>query len=197
VAVERAAGARYTLIAIALHWSIAALIVLNLVIGWTFRSFEPEARRAIMNLHRSVGLTVLMLTLLRIAWRLSHRPPPLPGHLTAFERWAARAVHLAFYTLLLAIPLAGWTLSSAWRPPRPIGFWGAPFPPLPLPAMSDSVAHQVLNGAAIVHEKLGWALAALLLLHLLAALKHQWVDRDNELGRMIPGLTHEMGPGRR
>jgi cytochrome b561 len=173
----------------ALHWSIALLIALNLAFGWTFRSFEPETRRAILSLHRSVGLTVLILTVIRILWRLTHKPPPIPEHLSALERKAAVTVHLLIYMLMLAVPLAGWTLSSAWRPPRPIRFWGEPFPSLPLPPMSDATAHGVLNGAAILHERLAWGLAILVALHICAALKHQFFDRDGELARMIPWLS--------
>ncbi len=178
---------RYSAVAIVLHWSIAGLIAANLLLGWTFRSFEPETRRLIMATHRSIGLTVLMLTCMRILWRLTHKRPPFPEHLGPFVRTIASAVHATLYGLTLAVPLAGWILSSSWQPPRAFRFWGLPFPFFPEPPMSADATRALLNGAAIVHERLAWVLAALVLLHVSGALKHQLLDRDGELGRMMPG----------
>ena len=176
---------RYTKVAVGLHWLIALIVIGNLVGGLTIDAFLDSADpamvawgRTIMGVHKAMGLLVIALTLVRIGWRLANPPPPLPAHMTPLERRLAGLGHLAFYMLLLALPLTGWALVSTGKVPRPVSIFGVfDVPPLPLPA--------ALHGTAGPgHELLGWMMVATLALHVLAAVKHRWFDRDNLLARM-------------
>ena len=179
----------YTGGAIALHWLIALLIIGNLIGGLVmvqlFDSADPQAKAAgyvIVGIHKAVGITVLGLTLLRIVWRLTHRPPPLPDHMTPLERWLARGTHLLFYALMLALPLTGWLMSSASVRRFPISWFGlfdVPF----LPIAQDKAAAATLGDR---HELLAWVAIATLALHVAGALKHHFLDRDPVLARMLP-----------
>jgi cytochrome b561/polyisoprenoid-binding protein YceI len=192
--------ARYTAVAVVLHWAIAAAIVLNLGLGWWMHEAIEDrdwAARAIaaFQLHKSVGLTVLALSLLRLAWRLAHRPPPLPEAMRAWEALAARAAHWAFYALMVAVPLSGWLYASTqWREDGPLvvptlwfGLFEVPhlFGLDELPARLREDAADALED---VHEWLAWAMAGLLGLHVAAALKHRFIERDFVMASMRPGL---------
>lgn len=176
---------RYTRVAVGLHWLIALIVIGNLIGGLTVDTFLDSADtamvalgRTIMGFHKALGLSVIALTLVRIGWRLANPPPPLPSHMTPMERRLARLTHLAFYALLLALPLTGWALASTGKVPAPISIFGLfAMPPLPLPAALHATAGEG-------HELLGWVMVAMLALHVLAAVKHQWFDRDNLLARM-------------
>lgn len=174
---------RYSRGAIWLHWIIAALVVVNLAIGLLHDSLLEGVAGAIP-LHKSIGLSVLALTLARIGWRLTHRPPRLPVDLPAWERGAARASHVAFYALLLALPLAGWVMGSAGREARYPMRWFGLFDVPHLPGSARTAAFG--DGA---HMVLGYAMAALVALHLAAALRHHFVLRNAVLGRMLPGVA--------
>jgi cytochrome b561 len=171
----------------ALHWLIALLVVGNLAGGHLLELFEDSAvpgRRAIgatiIFLHMSLGLTVLALTLVRFGWRLHKLPPPLPSYMTLFERRAARGAHWGFYLLLFALPFSGWAMLSTARTPEPVPWFGLlTLPPLPLPHGLRGLFHEG-------HEVFGWAMLALIALHIGATLKHQVLDRDNLLARMLP-----------
>lgn len=172
----------YSAPAIVLHWAIALLVLLNLGGGFVAADLigaeEGRARalgRELLGLHLWLGLAVLMLALLRLLLRLAEGLPPLPLHMTPTERRLARGAHGGFHLLLLALPLAGWLMVSA----RP----GAARIPA-LPAGHDP---QLAAVAAAVHAALAAAMAALLALHVAAVLKHQFLDRDDALGRMLPG----------
>jgi cytochrome b561 len=191
-------GGRYTAVAAVLHWAIAAAIGANLALGWWMHHAIEDAAtvaRAIAayQLHKSLGLTVLALTLVRVGWRLAHRPPPLPAATPAWQRLAARSVHGAFYALMVLVPLSGWTYVSAqWRGEAPLhvptlwfGLFEVPhlFDPTALPA-AERRAIAVRNAAA--HVWLAWSMGGLLVLHVVAALKHRFVDRDGVLASMRP-----------
>jgi cytochrome b561 len=185
--IATAAPARYTGVAMALHWLMALLVIGNLVGGHLIETFADSADPAqkaigstIVQLHMSIGLTVLALTLARLGWRLANPPPALPAYMTGLERLAARAVHLAFYLLLFILPLSGWAMESTERSPQPVPWFGLfSLPPLPLPAALGGVFDEA-------HGLLGWAMVALVALHVGAALKHRIIDRDNLLVRMLP-----------
>jgi cytochrome b561 len=191
-------AARYTAVAVALHWAIATAIVLNLLLGWWMHeAIEDEdwAARAIaaFQLHKSIGLTVLALSLLRLAWRLAHRTPPLPEGMRAWERAAARAVHWAFYALMVLLPLSGWLYASTqWREDAPLAvptLWFGLFevPHLfGLDTLRPAVRAELAEGLEDTHEWLAWAMAGLLALHVAAALKHRFVERDFVLASMRP-----------
>jgi len=105
---------RYTGIAIALHWAIAAFILFNLLSGWVMEGLpKGDLKHVVVSLHASSGLTVLVLSIARIAWRLGHRPPALDSSLTRLERLAASTVHGLLYGMMFAMPLVGWAISSA------------------------------------------------------------------------------------
>src|SRR5690606_23842364 len=115
-----ATAQRYTAVAIVLHWAIAAAILFLFPLGlWMHGRAEDgdisaEVFRA-YQLHKSIGLTVLALSLVRLGWRLVNPPPPLPEHMPGWERFAAKATHWAFYALMIGIPLSGWLyVSTGW-----------------------------------------------------------------------------------
>jgi cytochrome b561 len=174
-------GDRYSRGAIAFHWVIAALVLFNLWLG-LFHERLPRDWQ-VMPVHKSVGITVLVLTLGRIAWRLAHKPPHFPETMSRLEKAAAKAVHFLLYTLLLVMPLTGWLMSSDPARPRPVR-WFFLFDLPVLPATSP-----VADGAHQVHVLLGWTMAALVLLHIAAALRHHFLLRDRVLARMLPGRS--------
>jgi cytochrome b561 len=172
-------------VAIVLHWLIAALVLANLAGGLAVERFfeSPDAARvaqgnALMELHKSLGFLVIFLTLGRIGWRLAHAPPPWPAHMTPLERRLAGAVHLAFYALLLVLPLSGWAMLSTGRTVVPTVVFGVlAVPPLPVPqALGDSFQ--------AAHHQFGWAMLVLLAVHVLATAKHRIFDREALLARM-------------
>ena len=170
---------RYTGVAIALHWAIAALIVFNLSLGLAHDSLPKDWQ--VMPVHKSVGLSVLMLTLGRIAWRLAHPAPPLPADLKPLERVAAKASHFLLYAFMLVMPLTGWMMVSGVKR-RPLEwFFQFDVPYLPISPQMADFGHEA-------HELLGWAMIALLVVHVGAALRHHMVLRDNVLARMTPGV---------
>ncbi len=172
---------RYSTGAIWFHWIIALLVLFNLIVG-IFHEGVP-ALRALMGTHKAVGITVLALTLGRIAWRLGHTPPPLPRELAGWERAIAKTVRRVFYALLLIMPLTGWAMVSASKTPRPIvwfGLFDVPFLPVTKPIAGT--AHEL-------HEILGLLFAGLVLLHIAGALRHHLLLKDGVLARMIPGIA--------
>lgn len=182
---SHAASQRYTRVAVGLHWLIALIVIGNLIGGLTIDILLDSANpamvttgRTIMGLHKALGLSVIALTLVRIGWRLANPPPPLPAHMTPLERRLAGLTHLAFYGLLLALPMTGWALVSTGKAPVPVSIFG--LFDMPLLPLSPSLHGTSGEG----HELLGWVMVAMLALHILAAVKHQWFDRDNLLARM-------------
>ncbi|SFR82127.1 cytochrome b [Sphingomonas jatrophae] len=174
---SRAPG-RYPGIAIALHWSIALLVIVNLVLGIATDAFKGIPA---MPLHKAIGITVLVLSLGLLCWRLTHRRPPV-AEMPGWQRGLAAFVHIAFYVLLIAIPLSGWIMVSAGDTRRPLS-WFFLFD-LPYIAPQGSA---IGGPAHSLHELLKWPMVALVLLHIAGALKHQFVDRDSVLSRMLPG----------
>lgn len=170
---------RYSRTAIFLHWAIAALILVNVPIG-LFNEWIETLGASTMWLHKSIGLTVLLLSLVRLGWRLAHRPPPLPEQLPGWRSAAARIVHRLFYALMILVPLSGWIRTSAGSYPLT---WFALFdvPKFPVERGSPEAA-----AAATAHEILAWSMIALILLHVAAALHHHFVLRDRVLARMLP-----------
>ncbi len=182
------ATARYHVVAMALHWLIALLIVFEIGLGWRMEGPPGAVTFAVYQLHKSIGITILMLTLIRLGWRLTHRPPP-PETGKPWERGLAAVVHLGFYGLLLAIPLSGWLIASASRTGIDTVLFGLiPFPHIPgIPGLEPASKAAVEDAAETAHRLLGWALYGLLALHVLGAFKHHLVDRDHSLARMLPG----------
>ncbi|MGB6308418.1 MAG: cytochrome b [Steroidobacteraceae bacterium] len=182
---------RYTTVAIALHWGIAILILFNLGVGFFMEGLEPGLRNIIVPLHISSGITVLILTVLRLGWRFTHPPPPLPAEMTDWERRAAHTAHAIIYFLMLAMPVTGWAIVSA-HPPRPGAgplVWGLlHLPPIPPVSHLDAPVQKAAHESFVrIHSIGGWIYVALLTLHIAAALKHQFYDRHAQFARMGVG----------
>lgn len=180
--------AKYTRVAVVLHWAIAVMIVGNVIMAWSVDSLPDAWVRPVIDTHKSIGITVLGLALLRILWRLGHAPPPLPADYPRWERIAAHAAHAALYLLMLAIPVSGWLHDSAWKdaPTHPMRWFGLfPWPRIPFVMNMDPAAKEVAHGIlGQVHSWTGYLLYALLAAHIGAALKHQFIDKKPELQRM-------------
>lgn len=175
---------RYTLTAIALHWILGAALVSVFCFGLYMADlpFSPQKLKLI-NWHKWAGVSILLLSVARLAWRLTHRPPALPQDVTrtmpAWQHLAHSLTHTGLYFLFFAVPLIGWAYSSA------AGFPVVLFGQIPLP---DFVSPDKAMAALIKpwHEISAWAMAALVALHVSGALKHHLVDRDSLLRRMLP-----------
>lgn len=171
---------RYSAPAIALHWLLALMIAGSFVVGlvMTDMAFSPT-RLKLFNWHKWAGVVILALSALRLAWRLVHAPPA-PLAAPAWQQRAAHAAHGALYVLFFAVPLAGWAYTSA------AGFPVVLFAVLPLPDFVP-VNRELAETLKAAHHLLAYALAAMVVLHVVAALKHQFVDRDGLMLRMMPG----------
>ncbi|MFO1415206.1 MAG: cytochrome b [Burkholderiales bacterium] len=171
---------RYGPVAMSLHWFGAALVLAGFAAGlyMTGLAFSPAKLRW-YGWHKWIGVTVFLVAAARLAWRRRVPPPPLPAATPAWQRRAAHATHGALYALMLAVPLSGWLYSSATG----VSVVYLSLVPLPnLVAKDKALADTLL----VVHQSLNATLALLVVLHVAAALRHQWVDRDGLLFRMLP-----------
>jgi cytochrome b561 len=181
---------RYGPVAMALHWLLAVMIVGSLGVGLYMTGLPlSPARIKLYNWHKWAGVTILLLSALRLVWRLRHAPPPLPlpaaAAMPRWQRTGYRASHALMYLLFLAVPLFGWAYSSA------LGFPVVWFGVLPLPdfmPVDKELAEAVLKP---LHKGSAFTLAAVALLHVAAVLKHHWIDRDGILKRMWPAPRKE------
>ena len=171
---------RYSTVSLILHWGIAALVVTQICLITAREMTEGPIAREFLSIHKAVGLGILILTLVRLGWRVANPAIPLPQSMPVWQKLLARATHVLFYALLIGMPLGGWAASSAAG--RDISWFGLfNWPLLPLP-QSRELAGQFMD----MHELGAKALYVLLALHVIGALKHHFVDRDNVLHRMIP-----------
>jgi cytochrome b561 len=180
--------ARYGAVSIALHWIIAGLIVIQVCLGWYMNEVLPDhtpAQAQIETLHISVGLTILLLVLVRIGVRLTHAVPPLPADMARWERLLAQSTHIVFYVLMLALPLTGWALVSVR--PDAVHLWGLPWPKLPGLGFLMTPDHKAWRRElAHIHVYiLIWLVVLNLALHVAGALRHQFVGHSI-LWRMAP-----------
>jgi len=182
--------ARYTKTAIILHWMIALMIIGLIAAGIIMTRLEPYSSLQITlyQLHKSFGIMVLLLSLLRLLWRLSHKPPALPAHMKPWERFAATSTHVFFYLIMIGMPLLGWAMVSASPTNIPTKlFFTIPWPHLPiLPRLENK--KEVAELFEFLHKNIGKATILLIALHMGAALKHHFKDKDDVLRQMIPGL---------
>jgi cytochrome b561 len=181
---------KYTRIAMLLHWAIAILIIANVVLGLSADSLPDGWVRPVIDTHKSIGITVLGLALLRILWRLTHRPPPLPRAFPQWEHVAAHLAHFLLYLLMIGLPLSGWLHDSAWKDAasHPMYLFNrVPWPRIGYVMKLDPQVKESLHtGFGALHTWLGYALYALLAMHVVGALKHEWIDRRSVLKRVTP-----------
>jgi cytochrome b561 len=169
---------RYTATAIVLHWLIAVLVIGNFAWGWWMQEIPkspPGIRADAFNLHKSIGLTLVLLMAVRLGWRVRHPAPPLPP-LPLWQARAARWTHALLYVALIAMPVTGY-LGSVYSG-YPVKFFG-----VTLPAWG-SKQPELKDLFGVAHLYASWVLAGLVALHVAAALKHAVADRDGILGRM-------------
>ena len=179
---------RYSPVAQLLHWVIAALIVTQFTLAWTAEDLPLGVHKlALLARHKSFGMTVLMLALVRLLWRWRHQPPALPPGMKPIERNLARITHYAFYFLLFAMPITGWMMSSAKN--YSVSWFGL-FTWPNLISQSDDAFIFLRD----THEVLSDALFAIAVLHILAALKHHFWNKDDVLVRILPFTKSEKRP---
>ncbi len=170
----------YSGVAIALHWLFVLIFLVMFPLGYIMADMElSPAKLSAYSWHKSIGITALALIALRFAWRLIHMPPPLPADLPKMQKFASQIVHALLYLVIVGMPITGWTMSSA------AGFTVKPFGLFALPnfvAKDQALFHTF----EAVHTYLGFALLALIALHVAAALYHGLIRRDGVLGRMLP-----------
>lgn len=173
---------RYSLVSLTFHWGIALLVAVQVGLITAHEAIEGPMSRTMIDWHKSVGMTILVLTLGRIVWRLMNPAHPLPVDAPRWQNLLARTIHILFYVLLIALPLGGWASSSAAG--RAVEWFGLfTWPALPVP-LDRALARTFLD----MHEAGVKVLYVLLALHVVGALKHHFIDRDNVLYRMLPIL---------
>ena len=183
---------RYHGVAIALHWLTALAVLCLFVIGLVMTDLPRGAslKFTLYQLHKSVGITVLLLTVVRFGWRLTHRPPALPDHIRNWERRASEAMHAALYVFLFGLPMLGWATVSASPYNLPTILYGVvPWPHLPvLSTLANKAAAEELLGD--LHSSGAWVMLAFLALHAGAAIRHHLILHDDILLRMLPRALH-------
>jgi cytochrome b561 len=181
---------RYGNGAIFLHWLTALVLVAQVIIGFTFHLMpRGPARGEWFTWHKTIGATILLLAIIRLAWRLAHKPPSFPESLPAWERIAATWNHRLFYALLILLPLTGLVAISGGADTATTGLVGGLSLPL-VPGISDGGGEI----SATAHVVLVFTTLALLVLHIAAALKHQFFDASRAAGRMPPFRTRDGAP---
>lgn len=187
---------RYTGTAVFVHWLVALLIFAGFGLGLTMvdMGFSPQKLK-FYSWHKWIGITVFALVAFRLYWRLTHPAPALPASMPGWQQMAAHYSHVLMYVLFFAIPLSGWLFSSSK------GIQTVYLGMIPLPDLLTKDMGEIILAATdldkpfvlsdlirLVHKSLNYLLGALVLMHIAAALKHYFIDRDDILGRMIPGL---------
>lgn len=179
---SNASVAQYTGIAKTLHWLIALLLTGLLALGFYMHDLPLSPQKLqLYSWHKWAGVSTFLLVMVRLAWRITHQPPALPWRMSRVQQLAAHAGHLGLYVLMMVIPLSGWLMSSAK------GYQTVWFGILPIP---DLLAKDKAMGdlLAVVHSTLNWILVAMVLIHIAAALKHHFIDKDDILQRMLPSF---------
>jgi cytochrome b561 len=177
---------RYDRVAAVLHWVIGVALLGQIAFGFLLDEIAPRntpSRSAVINLHKSIGIVLALAILLRLAWRLAHRPPAWPASMPAWQQRAATWAHRALYACMVLMPLSGYVASNFSK--HGVKFFGMPWKPWgpDLPAV-----YGFFNG---VHVVTAFLFATLIVLHVAASLKHAWVDRDGVFARIWPRGTSE------
>lgn len=171
---------RYSSVSLAFHWGIALAVLAQILLITVRESIEGPMARELLAIHKALGITILVLTLARLLWRFANPALPLPTGTPSWQKAAARTTHALFYVLLIAIPVFGWVSSSAGG--RDIDIFGL----FNWPLLSVEGGRETAGFYMDLHRAAVKGLYVLLALHVLAGLKHHFVDRDNVLHRMIP-----------
>lgn len=183
VELPAAGAAIYDPVARSAHWATVLLVAAQFIVGWTM----PDIHRGTLPVglvawHLALGSTLLVVVVFRLAWRLTHRPPPSPAGLPIWQQRTAAITHAALYVLLLLVPVTGWASASARA-------WAVrAFGVLPLPQILPAHARIGFRLGDVHGGILAWALLIVLGLHVLAALYHRFILRDTVVSRMLPGL---------
>lgn len=176
----------------AFHWIMAMAILFMIGLGLYMTRLPPGNEQFVLyQLHKSIGITVLLAAVLRIVWRLANPVPRLPASMKPWERWLARFSHYGLYVLMLGTPLLGWAVVSSSPLNVPTVLYGSiPWPHLPVLAELQN-KEAVSNVLAEWHEVAAFAILFLFLLHVAGALKHHFIERDDTLRRMLPVTLKE------
>ena len=157
----------------------------------------PDGREIewLFQLHKSIGITILLLTIARVIWRVKNPPPPLPEEMQSWEKTASHAVHMVFYAVMILAPLGGWALATLAKVQVPTVLYGTiSWPHLPfLSGLSPDTKMSLYHVIEFLHSKAAWLIIAMLVLHIGGALKHEFGEEDGVLKRMIPGLFGKTG----
>ncbi|WP_395444974.1 YceI family protein [Caulobacter sp. UC70_42] len=185
-----ASRTRYTTVAIVIHWLIAAALIFQIILGWRMGDGpKGPTTYALFQLHKSIGIAILLLSLARLAWRLFNTPPAAPEGQPKWEQVASKVVHVGFYVIMIGLPLTGWILVSTSRVPIPTLLFGTiPWPHIPgLPELAAGPKHLWHEIGELGHGVLVKVTYLLLILHLGAVAKHQILDKDEVFANMAPG----------
>jgi cytochrome b561 len=172
---------RYSKVAILMHWVMAPLVLLNLLVGFfmeTFANPSPQ-RNNVLFWHASIGTLILALAVFRLSWRLTHEPPPLPKSISKTQQTAAHGLHWLLYVLILVQPISGYVHRMAGA--HPVSFFGL----FNLPALiGKNEALRLLTD--VIHDSGAIVITLLVAGHIGVALKHRFIDRDAVMQRMTP-----------
>lgn len=180
---------RWGTLAKAFHWAIVALLLVQGTLGLVMVELPKKPSViAWFTLHKSLGLTILLLAVLRLGWRLFDPRPEEPASMPRWQVTGARIGHALLYALLFAVPLSGWLFDSATAL-RPLVWWGV----VPMPSLTGGAAPAIKEFAQETHEWLFWTLVLVAAGHAAAALVHHFVNRDEVLRRMLPQRRSRIG----
>ncbi|WFL77536.1 cytochrome b [Altererythrobacter arenosus] len=177
---SEAAQARYSTGAMLFHWIIAILVIVNWRIAEAAEHLEGAEKAATIAPHKAIGITILVLTLLRLGWRLTHKAPPMSNLVPAWQRTLAKSVHVIFYVMLIGLPIGGWLAGS--YADSPVNYFGL----FTLPTAPVEQNYDQAKAIIDLHAAGGEAMIYLIGLHILGALKHTFIDKVNGIGRMLP-----------
>lgn len=177
---SEAGRSRYSTGVMIFHWVIAVLVIVNWRLVEAAETASKADEAALVGNHKAIGITILVLTLARLGWRLRHKVPPLPDTMATWEKLLARTSHVLFYVLLIGLPLGGWLAGSFAG--RDISYFGA----FTIPALPVGENFDMAKAIIGFHKTGGEAMIYLIGLHILGALKHSFIDKSGGLARMLP-----------
>lgn len=185
---------RFSPVGVAFHWTMAALILFQLGLGWFLKLMPAGGSKvAAYALHGTFGLLIFLVAFLRIVWRIMIPDPFNAADRHGWQTTAAKFVEHMFYACFLILPLSGWAMWSALNPPGPIDVL-LTWPVLPFYDVADWRRLQILYIAEDIHFAFVWVLMLMIPLHVGAALKHHFWDRDDVLAGMLPEIPDEERP---